>query len=115
MVLLVEKMAKMCLSTSARSKWKATVALTRATLEQMNQITGILDEGLRQGALGVGTTVAYMRNGTTTYELFEVQRAAARYGRLTAAHTRFHGNNAPPTEAQMGGDEFIFNGMLLNA
>jgi len=56
-----------------------------------------------------------MRNGATTYELFEVQRAAARYGRLTAAHTRFHGNNAPPTEAQMGADEFIFNGMLLNA
>jgi len=88
---------------------------TRSTLEQMNRITEILDEGLRQGALGVGSTVAYMRNGTTTYELFEVQRAAARYGRLTAAHTRFHGNNATPTEAQVGGDEFILNGILLGA
>jgi len=88
---------------------------TRSTLEQMNRITEILDEGLRQGALGVGSTVAYMRNGTTTYELFAVQRAAARYGRLTAAHTRFHGNNATPTEAQVGGDEFILNGILLGA
>jgi len=88
---------------------------TRSTLEQINQITEILDEGLRQGALGVGSTVAYMRNGTTAYEMFEVQKAAARYGRLTAAHTRFHGNNATPTEAQMGGDEFILNGMLLRA
>jgi len=88
---------------------------TRSTLEQINQITALLDEGLRQGALGVGSTVAYMRNGTTAYEMFEVQKAAARYGRLTAAHTRFHGNNATPTEAQMGGDEFILNGMLLGA
>lgn len=90
-------------------------AQTRSTLEQMNRITAILDEGLRQGALGVGTTVAYMRNGTNAYELFEVQRAAARYGRLTAAHTRFHGNHATPTEAPVGGDEFILNGMLLRA
>jgi len=88
---------------------------TRSTLEQINQITALLDEGLRQGALGVGSTVAYMRNGTTAYEMFEVQKAAARYGRLTAAHTRFHGNNATPTEAQMGADEFILNGMLLGA
>jgi len=88
---------------------------TRSTLEQINEITAILDEGLRQGALGVGSTVAYMRNGTTAYEMFEVQKAAARYGRLTAAHTRFHGNNATPTEAQMGGDELILNGMLLRA
>jgi len=77
-------------------------AQTKSTLQQMNRITEILDEGLRLGALGVGSTVAYIRNGTTTYEMFEVQRAAARYGRLTAAHTRFHGNNATPTEAQMG-------------
>jgi len=90
-------------------------AQTRSTLEQMNRITEILDEGLRQGALGVGTTTAYMRNGTSTYELFEVQRAAARYGRLTASHTRFHGNNATPTEGPVGADEFIFNGMLLDA
>jgi len=90
-------------------------AQTRSTLEQINRITEILDEGLRQGALGVGTTTAYMRNGTSTYELFEVQRAAARYGRLTASHTRFHGNNATPTEGPVGADEFIFNGMLLGA
>ena len=90
-------------------------AQTRSTLEQMNRIMEILDEGLREGALGVGSTVAYMRNGTTSYEMFEVQRTAARYGRLTAAHTRFHGNNATPTEAQMGGDEFILNGLLLGA
>jgi len=88
---------------------------TRSTLDQMNQIMSILDEGLRQGALGVGSTVAYMRDGTSSYELFEAQKAAARYGRLTAAHTRFHGNNTTPTEAQIGGDEFILNGMLLNA
>jgi len=34
---------------------------TPSNLEQMNQITAIIDENLRQGALGLGSTVGYMR------------------------------------------------------
>jgi len=88
---------------------------TRSTLEQMNQITAMLDEGLRQGALGLGSTVGYMRKGITTYEMFEAQRAAARYGRLTAVHARFHPSSQTPTEAQLGFDEVFTNAMLLDA
>ncbi len=60
---------------STETKW----SVARSSLDQMNQITKVLDDGLREGALGVGSTVGYMSEGVTTYELFEVQRAAAVY------------------------------------
>ena len=54
--------------------WSVSVS----NLEQMNKITQILDENLRQGAPCVGSTVGYAGKGITTYEMFEAQRAAAR-------------------------------------
>jgi N-acyl-D-amino-acid deacylase len=71
-------------------------SVTRSNLDQMNKIVSLLDEDLRQGAIGVGVGSAYMANGLTTYEQFEVQKAAARYGRLTSVHTRFHLSNQTP-------------------
>jgi len=91
--------------------WSVTVS----DLDQINQITKILDENLRQGALCVGTTPGYASKGISTYEMFEVQRAAARYGRPIASHTRFHGGTKPPTEAQMGFAEIFTNAVLLKA
>jgi N-acyl-D-amino-acid deacylase len=95
---------------STETKW----SLARSSMEQMNQITKILDDGLREGALGVGSTVGYMSEGVTTYELFEVQRAAARYGRLSAFHSRFHLQSSNP-EAALGFDEVYTNAQLLDA
>ena len=40
----------------------------RKDLDAMNEITRILDENLRQGALGVGVTVGYASRGISTYE-----------------------------------------------
>lgn len=91
--------------------WSVTVS----SLDQINQITKILDENLRQGALCVGTTLGYASKGISTYEVFEVQKAAARYGRPIASHSRFHGGNKPPTEAQMGFAELFTNAVLLKA
>ena len=91
--------------------WSVTVS----NLEQINEITKILDENLREGALCIGTTTGYAPTGISTYELFEVQRAAARYGRPIGSHTRFHGGNKPPAEAQMGFNEIFTNAMLLKA
>lgn len=88
---------------------------SRSNLTQMNQITAHLDEGLRQGALGIGSTIGYMRTGVTTYEMFEAQRAAARYGRLTSVHTRFHANSKTPTEGTLGFAEIFTNAALLKA
>jgi hypothetical protein len=59
---------------------------------------------LREGAIGVGVGAAYMARGLTSYEQFEAQRTAARYGRLTAVHTRFHLSSQTPSEAQIGLD-----------
>jgi cytosine/adenosine deaminase-related metal-dependent hydrolase len=91
--------------------WSVTVS----DLEQINQINKRLDENLRQGALCVGTTLGYAPKGISTYEMFEVQKTAARYGRPIASHTRFHGGAKPPTEAQMGFAEIFTNAALLKA
>jgi len=90
-------------------------SVTRSNLEQMNRITKMLDEGLQQGALGTGSSVGYMTKGVSTYEMFEAQRAAARYGRMTGVHTRFHGSSATPTEAPLAFDELFTNAFLLDA
>ena len=91
--------------------WSVTVS----SLDQINQITKLLDENLRQGALCIGTTPGYAATGVSTYEPFEVQRAAARYGRPIGSHTRFHGSNKPPTEATLGFDQIFTNAVLLKA
>ncbi|WP_145975870.1 hypothetical protein [Ruegeria atlantica] len=83
--------------------------------EQMNKTTAQLDEGLRLGALGVGSTIGYAREGITTYEMFEAQWAAVRYGRLTSVHHRFHPGASPPTETQTGVNEILVNAIVLGA
>ena len=90
-------------------------SVTRSGIEQMNQVMQLMDEGLREGALGIGVASAYMARGLTSYEHFEAQRTAARYGRLTTAHTRFHLSGETPTEATIGVDEVLVNAMVLKA
>ncbi|WP_435344893.1 amidohydrolase family protein [Haloarchaeobius sp. HRN-SO-5] len=90
-------------------------SVTRSDVEQMNQVMELLDEDLRQGALGVGVGAAYMARGMTSYEQFEAQRTAARYDRLTSVHTRYHLSSQTPTEAPIGLDEVLTNAMLLDA
>jgi N-acyl-D-glutamate deacylase len=90
-------------------------SMTKDTIETMNKVSHLLDEDLRQGALGLAATPAYMARGLTTYALFEAQRVAARYGRVTAVHTRFHLSSEPPTEAPLGFDEVFANASLLDA
>ena len=91
--------------------WSVTVS----SLDKINEICRILDENLRQGAIGIGCTPGYASQGISTYEQFEVQRAAARYSRLCAVHTRLHGSTRPPNEAQMGFAEIFTNACLLKA
>lgn len=90
-------------------------SVSRSNVEQMNAVTKILDEDLRAGALGIGIALAYMAKGTTSYEVFEAQRAAARYGRLSSVHTRYHLSSQTPTEAPIAFDEVFANAMLLGA
>ncbi|MGE5264474.1 MAG: aminoacylase, partial [Acidobacteriota bacterium] len=47
-------------------------SVSRSNIKQMNRIMKMLDEDLREGALGVGVPAAYMARGLTSYEQFEV-------------------------------------------
>ena len=89
-------------------------AVTRASLDQLNQMLTNMDNELQAGALGVASTTGYMANGVTTLELFNVQKVSANYGRLYASHVRLLGNSSPPTEATLGAFEEIANGVALN-
>ncbi len=90
--------------------WTATLP----NKEQMTKIMSIVDEGLRQGALGVGIPVGYMTTGVTQYELYKYQELASKYGRVSNAHVRFAGVR-PPTQGQLGVQEMLANAMVLDA
>lgn len=90
-------------------------SITRSSIPQMNQIMQLLDEGLQQGALGIGVGAAYIQRGMTSYEQFEAQRTAARYGRLISVHTRYHLNTQTPNEAPIALDEVLANAVALQA
>ncbi|MBN3522035.1 hypothetical protein JYB62_18670 [Algoriphagus lutimaris] len=82
--------------------------------EEMTKIMAYVDEGLRQGALGIGVPVGYMTKGVTQYELYKYQELAAKYGRVTNGHVRFAGVR-PPTEGQLGVQEMLANALVLDA
>ncbi len=74
-------------------KWSATVP----TAAQIEKINAMVDEGLAQGALGVGAPVGYMTKGVTSAESTAWQRLAGKYGRATFLHGRFSSQEAPTT------------------
>ncbi len=82
--------------------------------EEMTKILSYVDEGLRQGALGVGIPVGYMTTGVTQYEVYKYQELAAKYGRVANGHVRFAGVR-PPTEGALGIQEMLSNAMVLDA
>jgi N-acyl-D-glutamate deacylase len=88
-------------------------SVTRPTLEQGNAILEELDKGLQAGAIGVGSTVGYMREGVSSREMFEVQKVGARYGRATGAHTRYTLGN--DTAENNGAQELVANALALGA
>ena len=88
---------------------------TKSTVEEMNKVMALMDEDLKQGAIGVAAPIAYMAKGISSYELFEGQRVGANYGRMTSVHTRYHLLSETPTEAPIAFDEMFTNAMLLDA
>lgn len=88
---------------------------TKSTVEEMNKVMQLMDEDLRQGAIGVAAPIAYMAKGISSYELFEGQRVGANYGRVTSVHTRYHLLSETPYEAPIAFDEVFTNAMLTGA
>jgi len=105
-----------CIDTSVAPKSRAAGngwSSKMPNLEEGNQILKVLDTGLAAGALGIGSTLGYMRNGVSAREFFEVQRVAGRYDRQTGAHFRY----TPGTEVteSNGIQELLANASALGA
>ena len=72
-----------------------------ATDEQGEQILALVEEGLKQGALGVGYTPGYMVTGARSEAGIGVQKLAGKYGRFVSMHGRFSGQQ-PPNDGLIG-------------
>ena len=107
---LVGRAAEKSQKEGRKPGWTATLP----NKEEMTRIMAYVDEGLRQGALGVGIPVGYMTTGVTQYEVYKYQELASKYGRISNAHVRFAGVR-PPTEGQLGIQEMLANAMILDA
>ena len=85
----------------------------KPNLEEGNKILEVVDQGLREGGLGVGSTLGYMRNGVSAREVFELQKLASFYGRQTGFHFRY----TPGTEVTEanGIQEMLANAAALGA
>ena len=96
-------------SRAAGNGWSSK----RPTLEEGNKILQLIDEGLKEGGLGIGSTVGYMRDGVSAREFFEVQRLAGLYGRQTGAHFRY--TPGTDTTESNGIQELLANAAALDA
>ncbi|WP_100626940.1 amidohydrolase family protein [Algoriphagus formosus] len=86
---------------------------TRPSLEQANEILKMMDEGLRKGGIGIGSTVGYMREGVSSREIFELQKLAGAYGRQIGMHFRL--TPGSDVEETLGIQEMLANASALGA
>jgi N-acyl-D-glutamate deacylase len=77
-----------------------------STDKQIEKMKSMLDEGLKQGAIGVGHTPGYQEFGITTKESILAQQMAGKYGRLLGMHGRFS-SQQPPTSGLLGTAEQV--------
>lgn len=76
------------------------------TDDQIKQILSLVEEGLKQGGLGVGFTPGYIVDGYSSRETIGVQKLAGQYGRFSHVHTRFS-SQKPPTTGLLAFQEAI--------
>jgi len=88
--------------TNISSAWTTQVA----TEEEFNKIRELLEEGLKQGAIGVGHAPGYMVAGVTQQESNAAQELAAKYGRTVFLHGRYS-SQMPPTSGLLGMAELM--------
>ena len=97
-------------SEDRASRWAVQVP----TAEQHDQILRMFEQGIRDGAVSVNTTVGYMGYGTPTYEIFDLQKVAKKYDRMFGAHTRFGPTESLPTDYSIGVREVVANMLVLD-
>jgi N-acyl-D-glutamate deacylase len=98
-----------CVTTRTSHRWVDT----KLDIEDGNEVLRVIDEGLAAGAVGIGSTLAYMRDGVTAREMFEVQKIGAAYGRPTVVHLRFTPGDS--TTEPNGAQEIMANAVALDA
>jgi hypothetical protein len=77
--------------------WSTSVS-TPAQIEKFEEL---LEEGINEGAIGVGHAVGYMVAGCSQEESMVVQKLAGKYGQSAYVHARFSGQ-MPPTSGILG-------------
>jgi N-acyl-D-amino-acid deacylase len=98
----------------AQEDGHASWALDIPTPDQHQEILRMYDQGMRDGAIAVATTVGYMGYGVPTYEVFDLQKLAKKYERFFGAHTRFGPTESLPTNYTLGVREVIANAVALD-
>jgi N-acyl-D-glutamate deacylase len=89
-----------------------------ATDEQVAQILDLVEEGLKQGGLGIGYTPGYMVRGARSEEGIGAQKLAGKYNRFVYLHGRFSGQ-LPPNDGltgvlqQLGAAEAYGGGLVV--
>jgi len=63
--------------------------------KEINSILKYIDDGLKEGGLGIGPPTGYMVDGFTSQEMIGAQKLAGKYGRFSHVHTRFSSQVAP--------------------
>jgi N-acyl-D-aspartate/D-glutamate deacylase len=91
-------------ATHADMAWSTKVG----TDKEIEKILSLLDQGLKDGALGIGHVPGYMVDGVTSRESFGTQQLAGKYGRFVAMHGRFS-SQQPPTSGLLGTAEQVAN------
>jgi hypothetical protein len=97
--------------TDGRAQW----ALDVPTPAQHQDILKLYEQGMCDGAIAVASTVGYMGYGVPTYELFDLQKLAAKWGRFFGAHTRFGPTESLPRNYTLGVREVLSNALALDA
>ncbi len=82
--------------------------------KEVEQILALVEEGLKQGGLGVGVTPGYIVDAYTSQEVIGIQKLAGKYGRFVHAHTRFS-SQQPPTTGLLAFQEFIASSQVYGS
>ena len=74
--------------------------------EQIDEMEAMLEEGIQQGALGLGAVPGYMTRGTTSRETIMWQKLVGKHNLATVLHGRFS-SQMPPTTGILGTQEML--------
>ena len=74
--------------------------------QEITNILGLIEQGLKEGGLGIGPPTGYMMDGFTSQELTGAQRLVGKYGRFSHVHTRFS-SQMPPTSGILAFQEVM--------